>query len=281
MKYLIVTADDYGMSQAVNQAIQEGVDNGIITSTNVMMNMPFCDDVERIRNKDISIGIHWNLTCGKPILSPEMIPSIVNKDGSFYSITEFRYLFRKGKINELDVEKELVAQYDKYIQIWGKPDYWNSHENVHLWLKVFNVFLDTAAKLDIKKMRSHERIYVKSQSKTSSTSFIWKVEEPIKRFVFYLWDRKAIKVGIHSPDGKVCCLDERDVHNIKYLLSNIQWGSTKIAEFTIHPATKCDSEYFGNMTDNRIVEYHMVIGEQFHKELDSNKIQLVSFDEIL
>ena len=41
MKKLIVTADDYGMSRAVNAAIDAGIEAGLITSTNVMTNMPF------------------------------------------------------------------------------------------------------------------------------------------------------------------------------------------------------------------------------------------------
>ena len=40
MKKLIITADDYGMSRAVNDAIDAGVDAGLITSTNAMTNMP-------------------------------------------------------------------------------------------------------------------------------------------------------------------------------------------------------------------------------------------------
>ena len=40
MKKLIITADDYGMSRAVNDAIDAGIAAGLITSTNVMVNMP-------------------------------------------------------------------------------------------------------------------------------------------------------------------------------------------------------------------------------------------------
>ena len=36
MKQLIITADDYGMSRAVNDAIEAGMAAGLITTTNVM-----------------------------------------------------------------------------------------------------------------------------------------------------------------------------------------------------------------------------------------------------
>ena len=41
MKYMIITADDYGISEAVNQGIEEGIAAGFLTSTNLMTNMPF------------------------------------------------------------------------------------------------------------------------------------------------------------------------------------------------------------------------------------------------
>lgn len=41
MKKLIITADDYGMSPYVNCAINQGIEAGIITSTNVMPGMEY------------------------------------------------------------------------------------------------------------------------------------------------------------------------------------------------------------------------------------------------
>lgn len=280
MKQLIITADDYGMSLAVNQAIQEGIDNGVITSTNVMMNMPFCDDIDRIKTKGASIGLHWNLTCGKPVLLPHEIPTLVDSEGSFHSISEFRNLYKSGKINNSDIKDELIAQYNKYHDIWGEPDYWNSHENVHLWPKTYEIFLQTAAKLSISKMRSHDRIYVPAKSGGGSSSLSWKIMEPIKKLIFSFWKKEASKLGILSPDGKICCLDEKDIHDFAYILNNIQWKQNKTAEFTIHPATKCDSPFFGNMVDNRMIEYKMVIDPDVHRLCETANIQIVGFDAV-
>ena len=278
MKQLIITADDYGMSPAVNKAIQEGIENGIITSTNVMMNMPLCDETERIINKGASIGLHWNLTCGKPVLPPEQVPSIVDGNGDFYSISEFRRLYKSGSIKEKDVEKELKAQYRKYQQIWGEPEYWNSHENVHLWLKTFQVFLRTASELNIRKMRSHDRIYVPAKSGKATSSLVWRMLEPAKKAVFAYWRKEAEKNGIASPDGKVCCLDENDIHDLEYILKHIQWNKAESAEFTIHPAVECDSPFFGNMTENRLTEYRMVIDPGIHNVIRESKTILANFD---
>ncbi len=41
---LIINADDYGMSDTVNDAIIKGYQNGILSSTCIMANMPAFDD---------------------------------------------------------------------------------------------------------------------------------------------------------------------------------------------------------------------------------------------
>ncbi|MGN1059927.1 MAG: ChbG/HpnK family deacetylase, partial [Clostridia bacterium] len=68
MKQLIITADDYGMSAGVNEAIEQGVSAGLITSTNVMVNMEYLQEVSLLKKKfpALSVGLHWTLSAGKP-----------------------------------------------------------------------------------------------------------------------------------------------------------------------------------------------------------------------
>ena len=64
MKQLIITADDYGMSRAVNDAIEAGMAAGIITTTNVMTNMPLYKEAKSLKDKfpKVSVGLHWTLS---------------------------------------------------------------------------------------------------------------------------------------------------------------------------------------------------------------------------
>lgn len=64
MKQLIITADDYGMSRAVNDAIEAGMAAGLITTTNVMTNMPLYKEAKTLKDKfpNVSVGVHWTLS---------------------------------------------------------------------------------------------------------------------------------------------------------------------------------------------------------------------------
>lgn len=72
MPKIIITADDYGMCSEVNRAIDEGIENGIITTTNVMTNMAALSEAADLRERypRLSIGLHWNVTTGRPVSPP-------------------------------------------------------------------------------------------------------------------------------------------------------------------------------------------------------------------
>ena len=50
-KELIITADDYGMCESVNAAIEACISAGTVLSTNVMTNMPCCESAIQLRQR--------------------------------------------------------------------------------------------------------------------------------------------------------------------------------------------------------------------------------------
>jgi len=263
MKKLIITADDYGMSRAVNDAIDAGIDAGLITSTNVMTNMPLYKEALKLKDKEgVSVGIHWVLACGRPVLPAEEVPTLVRENGEFYPYPEFRERLRSKRISFADIKKELLAQYNLYYELMGQPDYWNTHENTHVDLGIYRLFVDTAAELGINKMRSHQRIYVQGSSDSHKMPLVWRLIEPIKSKMLDIWQHNAHKKGIASPNGLVMCLNKEDINNLSYVFHNIQWGKNEVGEYVIHPATENDSPYFGDLVEQRIKEYKMFTSKE-------------------
>ena len=275
MKKLIITADDYGMSNAVNRAIDAGIEAGLITSTNVMMNMPFCEEAVKLKSyKNISVGIHFTLSCGSPVSKAEDIPSLLQDNGEFYKYAEFRRRYRKKLISDSDIIKELSAQYDMYTKLLGEPDYWNTHQNVHVDFRIYKLFVDFARSKGINKMRSHQRIYVNGSQKGDKRSLKWRILEPIKSRMLDKWQSNAHKKGIASPDGLICCLAKGDVDNPGYIFSNINWKKKTIGEYVIHPAVENDSPYFGKIVEQRIKEYEFFTSSETKEFIKSAGIEL-------
>ena len=278
MKKLIITADDYGMSEGVNEAIDAGIDAGLITSTNVMTNMPFYKEAVKLKDKKgISVGLHWVLACGKPVLPANEIPTLVSPSGEFYPYPEFRKRLRKRQISFADIKKELIAQYNLYYELMGQPDYWNTHQNTHVDFGIYRLFVDTAAELGINKMRSHQRIYVQRSDNSQKLPLKWRLAEPIKSRILDIWQHNAHKKGISSPDGLIVCLNGSDVNKLDYLFANISWKQKNIGEYVIHPATKNDSPYFGKIVEQRIKEFEMFTDSKTKEIIEQADIELTTY----
>ena len=80
---LIINADDFGLSKSISDGIVEGIKKGYITSTTVMANMPYAEYAinQAIENNINCIGLHINLTVGKPIIKND---NLTDNNGVFY-----------------------------------------------------------------------------------------------------------------------------------------------------------------------------------------------------
>jgi predicted glycoside hydrolase/deacetylase ChbG (UPF0249 family) len=83
MKKLIVTADDFGLTEKINQGILEAHRRGIVTSASLMANgSAFDDAVARLKEAPrLGIGAHLNLTEGASLSRPSLVSSLVDRDG--------------------------------------------------------------------------------------------------------------------------------------------------------------------------------------------------------
>ena len=88
-KYLMIHADDAGLSWAENKATQLGMMNGSISSTSLMVPCPWYFDMAKLclSNPELDYGIHLTLTGEwknypfKPCAPPSKVNSLVNENG--------------------------------------------------------------------------------------------------------------------------------------------------------------------------------------------------------
>ncbi len=106
---IIINADDFGYSECISKGIIESYKNGIVTSTTIMMNMPFTEQSLELYEEvqGLGLGVHLNLTTGRPLLNKKN--SLVTESGEFHKRNEII----NYDIN--DVYDELKAQIEKLI----------------------------------------------------------------------------------------------------------------------------------------------------------------------
>jgi predicted glycoside hydrolase/deacetylase ChbG (UPF0249 family) len=152
---LIINADDFGMSQEVNEGIKKGIEAGMITSVSVMVNMPYFDDAIAYLKKhpDVSIGLHFNISEGSPISPTNKVGNLVREDGNFFYWTAIilSIFFRRLKLDEISTE--LTTQYALLKQTGLKISHIDSHHHIHLYPRIFQMVMKFAEKQNVKSIR--------------------------------------------------------------------------------------------------------------------------------
>lgn len=130
LKKMIVNADDFGMTEANTIATILAHTDGILSSTTLMVNMPYADLASRLAKKhpDLGVGIHLVLTVGRPLV--EGAKSFTDENGNFRRPNSYEDHHPHADLDELYTEWK--AQIEKFIEIMGrKPTHIDSHHHVH------------------------------------------------------------------------------------------------------------------------------------------------------
>ncbi len=149
--YLIVNADEFGLTEGVNEAIIDCHRNGILTSTTIMTNAwAFEDAVSQAReSRGLGVGIHVNFTFGRPEAGNHKVSSLVDGDGLFLPRPLLLKRWLGGNLRPGDVETEMRAQIQKALDAGINPTHLDSHQNSMMIPCVFKVFLKVATEMKL------------------------------------------------------------------------------------------------------------------------------------
>jgi chitin disaccharide deacetylase len=153
---LIVNADDFGRSRAINEAVIRAHREGILTTASLMVNEPACEEAVALAkgNTRLGIGLHLTLLCGHSALPPETIPGLVNAQRRFTDnpgAAGFRYFFQRSLREPL--RREIHAQFDRFRATGLPLDHVNGHLHLHLHPTVFRILMEEAAQLGLERVR--------------------------------------------------------------------------------------------------------------------------------
>jgi predicted glycoside hydrolase/deacetylase ChbG (UPF0249 family) len=143
-RYLIVNADDFGLSPGVSRGIIECVERGIVTSASLMVRWPAAAEAATYakQNRNLSIGLHIDL--GEWVQHNgewELLYKVVNAD------------------DKQAVETEITHQLSEFHRLVGRnPSHLDSHQHVHRSEPVRSIMLNLAQELDIPLRECDPRI---------------------------------------------------------------------------------------------------------------------------
>ncbi|GJD76108.1 hopanoid biosynthesis-associated protein HpnK [Methylobacterium goesingense] len=135
MKRLVVTADDFGLSLEVNEAVEQAHREGILTAASLMVSAPAAADaVARARRlPSLRVGLHLVMVEAWPTLPPSALPDLVEADGLIRSDMGRLGLDLALKASaRRQLAAEIEAQFQAYRTTGLPLDHVNAHKHFHV-----------------------------------------------------------------------------------------------------------------------------------------------------
>ncbi|MFW7269091.1 hopanoid biosynthesis-associated protein HpnK [Gluconacetobacter sp. Hr-1-5] len=156
MKRVIISADDFGLSEEVNEAIEIAHRDGLLSTASLMVAGPAAKDaIARARRlPGLNVGLHLVVIEGPAILPPAEIPLLVDADGQLPSNQldlGIRYFFRPDVRRQLAAEIE--AQFAAFARTGLRLDHANAHKHMHLHPTVGKYLIESGLRHGLQAVR--------------------------------------------------------------------------------------------------------------------------------
>lgn len=288
-KRLIVNADGYGFTPGVNRGIIDTFKNGFIKSTSCTPNFGNLDEISNIANQFnwVSFGIHFNLSVGKPVSSPETVRSLINEVGEFHGHDLFNKIIRK-KIAFEDMITELTAQAATLADRNIKITHFDGHQNKHLYPQYFQACLHVAKLFNIKAMRTHNRLlYLASGPIKTRKKIIYYVGHPVRLITHVggkIRSKKSKKAGLILADrlitpGYLDSSHKTFSYFWKILAQTLPPG---ISEIYCHPGYPDDMlRKNAKYVEERAIETKILTDSKLLDYFKKQNIDIISFHDLI
>lgn len=175
---IVLHADDFGLNGEITRGIIDGFDAGLLTSTALLANAPAAEEAleawrrlldlqraGRLRSTAtrrplgddgaaFDLGVHLNLTQGRPLTARHYPSSLLNAEGNFLSPGKlFGRLCRLGSNDREAVRAELAAQIEFSLARGMAPTHLNGHQYVELMPVVSKLIPELARHYSIAVVR--------------------------------------------------------------------------------------------------------------------------------
>ncbi len=153
---LIVNADDFGITEAVNRGIVAAFDRGIVTSTSLMATGPAFEHAVDLASSrpGLAVGVHLVLTEHRPLVGSRAAASLVGLDGCFPAhVTQLLALQLRRRISLAEARLELDAQLKRVRDAGVTVSHIDGHQHVHVLPGIAGVVAVLAAKHGVAAVR--------------------------------------------------------------------------------------------------------------------------------
>src|SRR5262249_6172275 len=239
MKQLIVTADDFGLADEVNEAVETAHQHGILSAASLMVaGVAAQDAIARARRLPrLRVGLHIVLVEGPPVLPAARLPDLVDASGHFRTdMARLGLAIATRQTARQQVRAEIEAQFEAFRASGLGLDHVNAHKHFHLHPVIAAEIIAVGARYGMRGLRVPRALaFVLSALEPQAARMPAWVTAPWAA----LLDRRARQAGLKTPDA-VFGLAWSGAMTTARLLGLLQHLPEGRSEIYLHPATTND-----------------------------------------
>jgi predicted glycoside hydrolase/deacetylase ChbG (UPF0249 family) len=231
------------------------------------------------KHPQLGIGVHLMLVGGQAVSKPEDIPTLVNDRGCLPAdYPSFLKRYFGGKVNKLDIRRELTAQVEKVVQTGLQITHLDSHQHMHVVPGIIDIVLDIAGQFAVPAIRiPREPLFFTGGYPLHFPRFI---ARGALTMLSEIAAHKARLRGFYTSDHFFGMLAGGNMQ-LNYLLAIIKQLPSGVSEIMIHPGINdllLQKTYlWGYHWKN---ELQAVMSAETRNCLQNEKISLISFREL-
>jgi hopanoid biosynthesis associated protein HpnK len=239
MQSVIFSADDFGLTESVNEAVELAHTKGVLTQASLMVAAPAAADaVRRAKNlPGLHVGLHLVLVDGGSLVGHEKLPHITMPDGRFgreQAALGVKYFFSPAARRELAAE--IRAQFFSYAATGLPLHHADAHKHMHLHPTVGRLMIEIGKEFGLTRIRvpAEPPAVLKACGEAPS----------LADHALYRWSRllraQAHRAGLDAADHVfgIRWSGQMTAARVTRLLENLLPGSSEIY---FHPATRTDA----------------------------------------
>jgi chitin disaccharide deacetylase len=260
--YLIVNADDFGLTPGVNRSVLELGKAGALTSATLMATADgFPAAVAGAsRQPRLGIGCHVVLVDGTPRLPARDIPGLAPSGEFRPTLGAFVRDLMRGRIPEIEIEAEATAQIHRLQSSGLDVTHLDTHKHTHMFVRVLRPLLRAARACGVSAIRNpHEPEWAIAAAPTAP----WARRQQIRllRMRRGSFLRLVGHAGLDTTDGAIGVLATGilDSRTLRQLLSTMPSGTW---ELVCHPGyvdAALDSVRT-RLRESRAIEHEALLG---------------------
>jgi chitin disaccharide deacetylase len=266
---LIITADDFGLHESVNEAVERAHREGVLSAASLIVAAPAAvDAIARARAlPSLRVGLHLVLADGQAILPHAIIPDLVDAAGRFGNrmVRDGVRFFLLPRVRR-QLATEIRAQFEAFAASGLSLDHVNTHKHFHLHPTLLRLIIDIGRPFGLRAIRWP------NETRTPLLLKPW----------LALLRRKLSAAGIEHNDYMVGIEHSGKFDEATLLDTLARLPRNGIGEIYLHPALISGAEIGASMPTYRHAdEFAALISPRVRGALDRLGVRVGGFSDLV